>query len=90
MVALGLCLLCGEGEVLGLGKVMSTHCHGKGDRPAPKGVLGGFQCSCPCRYKPHQLYAMATAKYPNDREASDRYYVELMKQAGFLVPRRTE
>lgn len=51
MAATGKCILCQDGEVIGIGRVEPTHCYGKGDRPAPPGVLGGFICSCECRWK---------------------------------------
>lgn len=53
----GLCLLCRPFAMPGLPAV-PTHCFGSGDRPAPKGVLGGFRCSCKCR----ELVASPTEK----------------------------
>jgi hypothetical protein len=86
MAASGLCLVCEpEHEWNGI-PMKPTHCGGSNDRTTP-GLLGGFICSCPCRYKPHQLHAMAAAKYPDEKEQAGRHYIDLMKQAGFIVPR---
>ena len=49
MVAYAPCASCAPTEVLGV-KPEPIHCYGTGDRPAPRGVLGGFRCSCECRH----------------------------------------
>jgi hypothetical protein len=50
MVATGACFSC---IPMKFGDHISppNHCYGSGDRPAPKGVFGGFMCNCSCRNK---------------------------------------
>lgn len=45
MVASMLCVSCRPDPLF---SVEPIHCFGSGDRPAPLGMLGGFQCSCSC------------------------------------------
>jgi len=48
MVAFSVCQPC-SGNYGPLGRDKPQHCYGSSDRPAPKGVFGGFRCKCECR-----------------------------------------
>lgn len=57
MATFGLCFACTPLDLSkfpfstfsGSGLSEPEHCHGHGDQPAPKGVMGGFVCTCECR-----------------------------------------
>jgi len=53
MTTLGICDHCATNTArFGDMRAEPGHCYGKGDIPAPGGVLGGFRCSCECRTWP--------------------------------------
>lgn len=60
MASFGLCMACTPIDLSkfpfssfgGTGFSEPEHCYGQGDQPAPKGVMGGFVCTCECRSWP--------------------------------------
>lgn len=73
---------------LGLGVAAPEHCHGRSDRPAAPGVLGGYVCSCPCRFSPRELFDMAERQFPHLPKARAERYKALMVEAGHIVVKR--
>ena len=98
MVASGKCSACRPSSISGLMTIDPHHCNGSGDRRAPKGVLGGFECSCPCRYRPDELWNMADAwaKGRATTTASEQAayriarYNELMVEAGHVIIKKEQ
>lgn len=94
MVASGICTHCRGIDLPGFGQQPPRHCHGASDRPAPRGVLGGYRCSCPCRFRPDELWKMADSWAKAEPDLSDDTrdtarilrYGALMEEAGHIVP----